>query len=166
MSRVLKNGENQITSPYGPRGSGFHSGIDIVKYKSQLDYIVAHSDGTVITAVDGLDNMPGSNSAGNQVKIDHGDGWYTWYVHMKKGSVTVKKGDRVKRGQVIGYMGNSGDSSGAHLHFGVEYPKVNTRIDPTPYINADLGGKGVITIMGKIIEVDKLNAFIIANARD
>ena len=44
---------------------------------------------------------------------------YTLYAHMKYGSVTVKVGDRVSRGQVIGYMGNTGYSFGAHLHFEV-----------------------------------------------
>lgn len=56
--------------------------------------------------------------AGNEVVIDHG-GEYSVLAHMKKGSVKVKVGDKVKSGDEIGLLGNSGNSSEAHLHFQV-----------------------------------------------
>lgn len=133
--RVLKSGKCVITSPYGKRSSGFHNGIDLVKEGYQLDYIVAHSEGKVIDCRDGLGNMKGSNSYGNYVKLEHGNGYQTMYAHLEKG-IKVKKGDTVKKGQTLGYMGNSGNSYGAHLHW--EVWKNGTRIDPTPYLNADL----------------------------
>ena len=133
VSRVLKTGENQITQKYG----GSHHGVDLVKYKSQVDTIVAHSDGTVVFCQTGQknnQNATGNASYGNCVKIDHGDGYATLYAHLAK--VNVKKGDAVKQGQVIGTMGNTGRSFGMHLHF--EVRKDNARIDPTPYLEADL----------------------------
>ena len=48
--------------------------------------------------------------------IDHGNNYYTLYGHMKS-DLVVNVGDRVKRGQIIGYMGSSGSSTGSHLHF-------------------------------------------------
>lgn len=137
--RVLKSGKCVITSPYGNRTINgkkeFHNGVDIVKEGYQTDYIVTHSEGKVIDCRDGLGNMKGSNSYGNYVKIDHKNGYYTFYAHLKKG-ISVKKGQDVKKGQTLAYMGNSGGSYGAHLHF--EVWKGNTRINPTPYLNADL----------------------------
>lgn len=133
VSRVLKTGENQITT----RFSRAHKGVDLVKYKSQLDTIIAHSKGKVVFCQTGQKNnklSTGNASYGNCVKIDHGDGYSTLYAHLA--TVSVKLGDTVKQGQVIGTMGNTGRSYGAHLHF--EVRKDNNRIDPTPYLEADL----------------------------
>lgn len=140
--RVLEGKKCTITSNYGWRdlnGDGvkedYHNGVDIVKEGYQCDYIVAHSDGKVVSCVDGKGNQKGSGSYGNFVKIDHMNGWYTLYGHLQKG-LKVKLGDRVKAGQRLGYMGDSGDAYGAHLHF--EVWKWNERINPTPYLNADI----------------------------
>lgn len=137
MSRILKTGTNQVTQGYN---SKTHQGIDIVKYKGQLDYIVAHSDGEVVEVVKNYNRTDKTGgSYGNYVRIKHDNGYYTLYAHMKYGSVTVSKGQKVKKGQVIGYMGNTGYSVGAHVHFEVRDTK-NNKIDPTAYINADLPG--------------------------
>ena len=56
---------------------------------------------------------------GNGVVIDHGSGWETQYCHLKRGSVAVKPGDRVARGQPIGAVGASGRVQFSHLHFGI-----------------------------------------------
>ncbi len=55
----------------------------------------------------------------NYINIEHDDGTIAMYYHLKKDGVAVKVGERVKRGQLIGYSGNTGYSSGPHLHFGV-----------------------------------------------
>ena len=133
--RALKSGLCEVTQDYK---AGVHNGIDIVRQGYQLDYIVAHSDGKIIQAQDGLGNMKGTNSYGNYVKIDHGNGYCTLYAHMQKG-ISVKNGQYVKKGQVLGYMGNSGNSYGAHLHF--EVWKGGTRINPTEYLEKDLPSK-------------------------
>jgi murein DD-endopeptidase MepM/ murein hydrolase activator NlpD len=55
--------------------------------------------------------------AGNRVVIDIGGGQYAYYAHLQPGSVRVKKGDRVRRGQLLARVGNSGDAREPHLHF-------------------------------------------------
>ena len=132
-SRVLKTGDNQITTTFKTT----HKAVDIVKYKSQLDVITAHSDGKVVFCQTGKKNNKlavGNASYGNCVKIDHGNGYSTLYAHLA--TVKVKLGQSVKQGQIIGTMGNTGRSYGAHLHF--EVRKNNKHIDPTPYLAADL----------------------------
>lgn len=133
-SRVLKTGENQITQGYN---AASHKAVDLVKYKSQLDTIIAHSAGKVVFCQTGQKNntkATGTASWGNCVKIDHGNGYCTLYAHLAK--VSVKNGETVKQGQAIGTMGNTGRSFGAHLHF--ELYKDGAKIDPTPYLAADL----------------------------
>ena len=125
MSRVLLDAENQITNGYR---KNVHEAVDVVKKWYQADTIIAHSDGTVVLAVTGKKNNPGSTgneSYGNFVKIKHDDGYYTLYAHLK--DVYVSKGQRVLRGEKIGYMGNTGNAYGVHLHFEVHLHKqVNT----------------------------------------
>jgi hypothetical protein len=59
--------------------------------------------------------------AGNSVVIDHGEGWETQYSHLRKGSVAVRAGDVVQRGQPLGAVGLSGNTEFAHLHFEVRH---------------------------------------------
>ena len=138
-SRVLMTGENQITQHYGNNG---HGGCDLVKKTNQLDGIAAHSAGTVVWRQSGIPNDPGSSgnrSYGNAVKIRHANGWCTLYAHLD--SISVRDGERVKQGQKLGYMGNTGNSYGAHLHFEVR-DKSDSRVNPEPYLNGDLPGAG------------------------
>ena len=135
MSRVFKNKCNQITQKYK---KGTHNGIDLVGYKNALDYIIAHSDGEVVGVRSNYKTTDKTgNSYGNYVKIKHNNGYYTLYAHLKYNSVCVSVGDRVTKGQTIGYMGATGHATGAHLHFEVRDTS-DTKIDPTPYIDADL----------------------------
>ena len=138
MSRVLYHGENQITNPYR---KNTHEALDIVKKWYQEDAIIAHSNGTVVMVQTGIPHEEGSTgnrSYGNFIKIKHKDGYYTLYAHLK--NVYVKKGEYVKRGQKIGYMGDSGNAYGVHLHFEIRTPQ-DVRIDPEPYLNRDLPGE-------------------------
>ncbi len=122
----------RISSPFGYRwGGDFHGGTDISNGASLGEKIVAAADGTVIKA-----NKTDSwgMSYGYYTMIDHGldskgRRIVTLYAHMKKGSPIVNVGDKVIGGQtVIGYIGNTGNSFGAHLHFEVRVN--NTRVDP------------------------------------
>ena len=89
--------------------------------------VVSVADARVLSVVDGIaENKPGkgravpitlATAAGNQVSLDLGGGFTAFYAHLQPGSVRVKVGDRVKRGQVLGLLGNSGNSTGPHLHF-------------------------------------------------
>lgn len=88
--------------------------------------ILAVADGTVVKVVsEEPDITPGAlpqgvpigESVGNRIILDIGDGIFAAYAHLRQGSPTVKVGDSVKRGQVIGRLGNSGNTSEPHLHF-------------------------------------------------
>ena len=132
--RVLEKENCEITQGY----SNNHNAVDIVGAGYTLDHVIAHSDGKVVFCQDGLGNMKGSTgnaSYGNCVKIDHGNGYATLYAHMKSG-LSVKNGDSVKKGQRLGYMSDSGNAYGGHLHF--EVWENGTRINPTEYLDKDL----------------------------
>ena len=135
VARVLESGVCEVTQEY--KGSA-HAGIDIVREGYRLDNIVAHSDGTVVQVVNNCtNNTPNdTNNPGNMVKIDHGNGYYTRYLHLAYNTIKVSVGQKVSSGQLLGYMGNTGYSFGGHLHF--EVWKGDTRIDPTPYLENDL----------------------------
>lgn len=86
--------------------------------------VVAPLHGTVVHVIDGLeDNVPGEmggqHPAGNYVILEHPNEEYSMMAHLKQNSITVKKGDVMKEGQVVGQCGNSGNSSEAHIHFQV-----------------------------------------------
>lgn len=132
--RVLKKQKCKVTQYY----SNKHQGIDIVGENSTLDYIVAHSDGKIVTIQDGVGNMKGSIgniSYGNYVKIEHENGYYTLYAHMQNG-INLKMNQLIKQGQILGYMSDSGNAYGKHLHF--EVLKDNERINAYEYLNKDL----------------------------
>lgn len=133
-NRIIEGNQLEITQFYK---AGVHNGIDVVNKNYTLGNIIAHTDGVVSEARDGLGNMKGSNSYGNYVKIKHDNGYSTLYAHLAKGTVRVSAGTKVSKGQVLGFMGDSGNSYGAHLHFEVRNES-DGRIDPTPYLDADL----------------------------
>lgn len=118
----------KVTSKYGYRGDPFtgewefHNGVDLAAPKNTP--IVATRDGRV--------SFVGyqAGGAGNYVWINHGDGYKTIYMHMTRYIVQV--GDYVEAGQVIGYVGSTGYSTGNHLHFGIKYN--GSYVDPLDYI--------------------------------
>lgn len=131
--RILKNKQCKITNNY----SNDHQAIDILGINDELDYVLAHSDGKIVFLQDGFGNMKGSignNSYGNSIKIDHQNGYYTLYAHMNY-NLPVKNNQYLKKGQVIGYISDSGNAFGKHLHF--EVWKGNQRINPTEFLNKD-----------------------------
>lgn len=120
-----------------------HTGMDIAVY---ADYgvvnVIAAQSGKVILAKDSPDCpsntevVPCGNSGyGNYVKIEDASGVVIIYAHMHQGTITVKEGDYVEQGQVIGKVGSSGKSTGAHLHFEV---RVNdSPVAPLNYVSSD-----------------------------
>ena len=89
---------------------------------------LAVGDGIVVAVKDGIpENIPGVNSravqitletvGGNHVIVDLGGGRYAFYAHLQPGSLRVKLGDKVRKGQIVGLVGNSGNSTEPHLHF-------------------------------------------------
>jgi murein DD-endopeptidase MepM/ murein hydrolase activator NlpD len=116
----------QITSCYGPRWGTQHAGIDFAMPAGTP--IRAAAAGTVVKAGDVGDGY------GISVFIDHGNGYLTHYAHQSSTAVGV--GDKVKVGQVIGYEGSTGDSTGPHLHFEVHQGGMWNQIDPAPFLRA------------------------------
>ena len=120
-----------VSSRFGGRedpifgGADNHRGIDLAAPKGTRIY--ASRAGEVVYA--GWDSRGG----GNYVSIDHGDGYKTHYMHME--SISVKEGQIVQRGQIIGYVGTTGASTGYHLHFAVR--KWNERTGFWDYVNPE-----------------------------
>ena len=118
----------KVTSKYGYRGDPFtgewefHNGIDLAAPKNTP--IVAARSGKVTFA--GYQE----GGAGYYVWINHGDGYKTIYMHMTR--YIVAEGDYVEAGQIIGYVGSTGYSTGNHLHFGIKYN--GSYVDPQKYI--------------------------------
>lgn len=133
LCRVLESGKCEITQDYK---KDYHNGVDLVGANYTLDWEVAHSDGIVIALRNNCDRFE-DGSYGNYVKVKHDDGYYTLYAHGAYNTVQVKVGDKVKKGERLMYMGNTGMSYGAHLHFELRNPN-DVRIDPTPYLDKDL----------------------------
>lgn len=96
----------RITSKFGPRGRSFHTGVDIG----------VESGSTVLAADDGIVVYAGwAGAFGILVSVDHGNGYVTKYAHNSR--VLVSEGQRVERGQQIARSGNTGNSTGPHVHF-------------------------------------------------
>ena len=119
-----------VTSPFGGRADptgfsgSFHNGIDMGGTSSTP--IMASRSGTVVQAsFDG--------SAGNYIIIDHGDGYYSYYLHLSNYIATP--GQSVSAGQTIGTMGTTGNSTGVHLHFGIATSSNwSGFVDPAPFL--------------------------------
>ena len=117
-----------ISSPFGTRVHPItgvvttHYGVDLAAYLGNPIY--ATRSGVVTQATYGA-------SGGYYVYIDHGDGFTSIYLHMTH--YIVSAGDYVEAGQVIGYCGSTGASTGPHLHFGLIYN--GAYVDPTKYVN-------------------------------
>lgn len=110
--------------------------------------IHAAGDGTVVGVLDGLpEQTPGTDPtglpldqyAGNHVVEDLGDGNFALYAHIKTGTVKVKPGDRLTTGQVIGLVGNTGNSTAPHLHFHVMSTPDPLRSNGLPFVYTDFG---------------------------
>lgn len=111
-----------VSSEYGPRWGTTHTGIDFAAKAGT--HIYSWRDGKVTFA-------GWSGGYGNFIIIDHGNGFVTRYAHCSK--IAVTKGQTVSQGQIIGYVGTTGNSTGNHLHFEI---KVNDRfVNPRNYLS-------------------------------
>ncbi|WP_239090449.1 M23 family metallopeptidase [Asanoa iriomotensis] len=117
---------SEITSCFGMRWGVPHQGIDFAMPENTPERAAAA--GTVIAAGWAYTGY------GISVVIDHGDGYFTHYAHQNRTAVEV--GQQVKAGQIIGYEGSTGDSTGPHLHFEVHQGAMWNQIDPAPFLKA------------------------------
>ena len=117
----------RLNSPYGIRKHRLHRGVDM--HINIGDSIVAAYPGKVVVS------KYNRRGYGHYVMIEHANGTRTLYGHLKKRLVNV--GDTVEGGQLVGWGGNTGRSSGPHLHFEIRYGEVN--IDPATVFNIEEG---------------------------
>jgi murein DD-endopeptidase MepM/ murein hydrolase activator NlpD len=130
--------------------------LDNASYHGYGAELLAVADGTVVDVKDGLpENVPGLTSraipitmatvAGNYVTLKIGEGHYAFYAHLQPGSLRVRLGDRVRRGDVLGLLGNSGNSTAPHLHFHVSDGTSPLGSEGLPYVidAFDVLGRGV-----------------------
>ena len=101
--------EGLLSSAFGTRGERFHGGIDISGERRTP--IIAAAEGVVMFSGRGPDGF------GNVVMVDHGESLMTLYAHNERN--VVRQGERVRRGQMVALMGDTGRASGTHLHFEV-----------------------------------------------
>lgn len=118
-----------VSSPFGNReqptagASTYHQGIDL----SAPEGTPIYASRTGIITIKST-----SKSAGNYITINHGDGYSSVYMHMSR-FASVSVGQAVSAGQVIGYVGSTGISTGNHLHFGIMYN--GSYVNPANYVN-------------------------------
>lgn len=125
----IQGGIGHVSMTFGQNRHPFtgqwyiHKGVDLSTYRSG-DPVLATADGQVVT----VEYVP---DFGNYVIIKHKHGFYTRYAHMQ--SFRVQRGQYVQQGQVIGYIGNTGVSTGPHLHYEVHIG--SDVVDPLKYLN-------------------------------
>jgi len=144
-NHVLENVPEIITSEWGPRINPItgavnsrHYGIDLVGSGHSICSILSYEAGRVCY-------IGYSGTQGNFIRIQHNN-YKTEYLHLVDGNfMGLKVGSSVLRGEIIGFMGSTGNSTGAHLHFGVlePFPAGDACVDPRPYLE---GAKGIIYI--------------------
>jgi murein DD-endopeptidase MepM/ murein hydrolase activator NlpD len=116
-----------ISSSFGYREGPFSN---VKEFHKGMD-IAGREGSEILASADGVVKFSGKNGAfGNMVTVDHGFGMVTKYAHLKK--ILVNRGEYVKRGGAIGLMGNTGRSTGPHLHYEVVLNGIN--VNPLTYI--------------------------------
>ena len=117
------------------------------------DNIYSVADGTVVNLYDEAEEqIPGprptgittDNIGGNMLVVDIGDGAYAFYAHLQRGSLKAKLGDKVKAGQVLGLLGNTGNSTAPHLHFHLMDGKSPLNANGIPYVFPEFTSRGII----------------------
>jgi murein DD-endopeptidase MepM/ murein hydrolase activator NlpD len=117
------------------------------------DEIYSVADGTVVKIADGLpEQVPGKlpegatiqMAAGNHVVVDIGERRFAFYAHLQPGSLKVKIGDKVTTGQVLGLLGNSGNTDGPHLHFHVMDSPSPLVSNGPPFVFTSFTGQGIV----------------------
>lgn len=132
-----------------------HLGVDYAAPRGTP--VVAAGSGTVIFA-------GRTRGYGNLIKVRHGDGYVTLYAHLKAFKRGIRSGKQVKQGQVIGYVGSTGLSTGPHLHFGLY--KNGRAINPARVVQVttkQLGGKALQAFKGEMARLDAMVADVMVH---
>jgi murein DD-endopeptidase MepM/ murein hydrolase activator NlpD len=147
---IQTDDKGHIALPNMPPGSN----INLKDYPAYGKRIISVANGRVVDVVDKYPDVePGKNdtdltlkdAGGNHVIVDIGGGRYAFYAHLKPHSITVKEGERVRRGEVLGRLGNSGNTNFPHLHFHVMDAPLPLGSDHNlPYVIDSFGYQGFI----------------------
>src|SRR5262249_2245971 len=137
--------DSRISSPFGTRryygrstGTAFHNGIDFEGKVGEPIY----------AAGDGVINHQGwYYNYGRTVKISHADNFETLYAHMSRFAPGIGPGSVVRQGDIIGYVGSTGRSTGPHLHFSAIVD--GQFVDPEPYLSEN-GGNTLLSSQGLV----------------
>ena len=157
----------KISSGFGEREAprkGMHYGVDLVPANRENNVSVGTTQDAEVVSV--KNNVPDSLSAtynassgnyifkgttadetGNMVTLRTADGLYHKYMHLKAGSIpsSIRENQQIKAGTKIGIMGNTGFSTGDHLHYEIRNGRTNEAVDPTKYINGTTGSEFTAT---------------------
>ncbi len=134
MGLKLYDGKYRVSSGYGPRvlsngDTNFHKGIDYVGIDSKK--IITPTNGRIITSQIITDRNNLTWEWGNYVKMDDLNGYFLFFCHLSER--LVKAGDVVAKGHAVGIEGQTGYTTGSHLHFEVRRKSNNVSIDPNEY---------------------------------
>jgi len=148
--RATQDGRHAIDWKRNVNGASFAGPEgEIDSYYSYRQRVLAVANGTVVKIKDGIpDNKPGhvgaealnlslETIAGNTLSLDLGHGQYAHYMHLQPGSLRVKVGQRVRRGEAMALVGNSGSSFEPHLHFEVTTSPITIVGEGLPYLLDD-----------------------------
>ncbi len=120
----------EISSGYGLRGNPFGNGYE---FHNGIDFRLDPGTPVLATGPGRVEEAGYDGPNGNRIVINHGFGYRSVFAHLSR--VGVKVGDKVERGQVVGFSGNTGRSSGPHLHYTLYYR--GQTIDPARYVKSN-----------------------------
>ena len=149
VNKVIESENHWETCPFSDKDPK-HNGEDLINRTPEThatpDWIVAIESGKVYKTGYG-------SKSGYFVQIKHANGYYSVYMHLKKNTILVAKNQLVVKGQRLGYMGESGNAEGIHLHLAVK-PNLTSFTDPYPYL---IGEKNFSNtwVVGKYVTLNK-----------
>jgi murein DD-endopeptidase MepM/ murein hydrolase activator NlpD len=160
MRRPVRGEDVRLTSGFGPR---MHPLLRIQKMHYGEDWATAQGTPIMAAGSGVVEEAGPKGENGNYVRVRHANGYKTGYAHMLKFAAGVGPGVRVRQGQIIGYVGSSGLSSGPHVHFEVlvrnrfdgTYSHVNPRTIPVPN-DRQLKGKDLVDFKRERARIDNL----------
>ncbi len=125
MRKPVRGDDVRLTSGFGVR---FHPLLNTKKMHTGVDWATAQGTPVLASGTGVIEEATHKGYYGNYIRIRHANGYHTAYGHMQRFAAGVEEGTKVRQGQIIGYVGSTGLSSGPHLHFEV---LVNSRfVDP------------------------------------
>lgn len=134
MPSIMPVSNNDLKRTASGWGMRIHPIYKIPRFHYGMDFTAATGTDVFATGIGVIKEASRETGYGNRVVIDHGFGYETFYAHLSK--INVKVGQKVNRGDVIGFVGSTGTSTAPHLHY--EVSKNGTKVNPQNYYFQDL----------------------------